>query len=74
MSYYRLYYFSDNNRICAFDEAECEDDQAAIRFAAERHAGRPAELWNLDRLVLRMDRVPGGASSAGAGVLFAAQA
>lgn len=61
MFYYRLYYFNDNNRIFDFKETECDGDQAAMLFAHERRNGRAMELWNKERLVLRLEAGAQGA-------------
>lgn len=55
MAYYRVYYFSGDDHISAFDETHCDDDAAALIFAAARRGRRAAELWNQDRLVARLD-------------------
>ncbi len=51
MQAYRLFFFDLAEHIRQWAVIECDDDDQAIRLAAEKADGRPMELWLRDRLV-----------------------
>ena len=57
---YRLYFLNQGDHISEFLAFEERGDEAAIIFANERSRGRPIELWQRERLVMR--RGPGDGS------------
>ena len=50
---YRLYFLDLANCIDEYVSFECNDDELAVAIAEQHAAGRPVELWNTDRLILR---------------------
>ena len=51
MASYRLYFMDGKDHILQAAESECEDDDDALDWAAEKLDGRPVELWSGARLV-----------------------
>jgi hypothetical protein len=68
MSYYRIYLLDAGRHIREAQEVQCEDDEAALAFAATAMEGHPAvEVWTGARLVgwapdtgQDLDRSPAG--------------
>ena len=50
---YRLYFLDQSDHITEFLAFEESDDAAAVVLAMERARGRPVELWQRARLVMR---------------------
>ena len=50
---YRLYFLNQSDHIMEFLAFEAADDSAAVTTARARSRGRPMELWQRDRLVMR---------------------
>lgn len=50
---YRLYFLNQSDHITEFLAFEESDDDAAVVVALERARGRPVELWQRERLVMR---------------------
>ena len=59
---YRLYFLNQSDHIMEFLAFEAADDGAAVVTARSRSRGRPVELWQRDRLVMR--RGPDGIEQA----------
>lgn len=53
MAEYRLYYLDTEHHIRDVLPFETVSDEVAVEIAQRRSKGRPIELWNRDRLVLR---------------------
>ena len=51
--YYRLYFLDPADQIQNVAPFESSDDESAMLIAEQRANGRPVELWNQDRLVVR---------------------
>jgi len=59
MAYYRLYFMDRySGHIDHFREFEAETDEAALSVAESWRDGRPMELWNLNRKLLRWEIEP----------------
>jgi hypothetical protein len=58
LAYYRLYLQDRDGRISDFKPCECDDDAAALAWAAQHPHPHGMELWNLDRLVNRFAPEP----------------
>jgi hypothetical protein len=55
---YRLYRLDGAGKISNAEWIEAPDDEQASREAHERADGGLCELWDRDRLVLRLERSP----------------
>lgn len=68
MSVYQFHFIGAGERRPTLDFAHCEDDGAAVREAFgqlnQHHSAHGLEVWNGDRMVLRMDRFSPPASAA----------
>jgi hypothetical protein len=53
---YRLYCLDGVEKVASAEWIEAECDEAAIEAADEMRDGRACELWNGDRLVIRLGR------------------
>ena len=53
MAYYRLYFLDASEHIKNADEINADNDDMAALVAERRANGRPFELWNHDRMVVR---------------------
>ena len=52
--HYRLYFCDAANQITSYDQFECVDDELAQFIAAQRGQDTTYELWNRERLVIRV--------------------
>ena len=50
---FRLYFLTYDDHFEVHIEFECGDDASAIYIAKQHSSGRPFELWNRNRMVLR---------------------
>jgi hypothetical protein len=71
---YRLYFLDAMKHIKDVFPFESDDDALAIEIAIIRAAGQAAELWRLDRLVMRMMAPARGAEPSEITSVFFAQA
>lgn len=52
---YRLYHFDKGGHVLGLpDGFSCENDEAAIAWAKRLVDGHDVELWQLDRVVIRL--------------------
>ena len=53
---YRIYTFEDDGHIVGRPfEVECKDDDEAINVARQLKNGKAIEVWELDRLVAKLE-------------------
>jgi hypothetical protein len=56
MPKYRIYLIDDEGQVSSIPAiADCRDDQAALAKAKQFAAGRPVEVWLLERRVARLN-------------------
>ena len=54
MGTYRLYCLDGVDRVASAEWIEADDDEAAIEAADDMRDGRSCELWQANRLVMRL--------------------
>ncbi len=58
MSDYRAFIVGDDDHFIGFEPMICSDDSEAISKARRMVDGHDIELWNGDRLVIRLEHKP----------------
>jgi hypothetical protein len=58
MAEYRAYIVGDDEHFIGFEPLICADDGEAIELAKRLVDGHDIELWNGDRLVTRLNKLP----------------
>ena len=55
MADYRIFFLDSDGHVRNAVEMDCENDEAAVAFAQEKFDGRCMELWQLGRMVSRLE-------------------
>jgi hypothetical protein len=60
MSWYKVYFLDERDKIASVENLECESDAIAMGLARQASAGRPNfpgyELWQADRRIEKNSR------------------
>jgi hypothetical protein len=58
MTYYRAYLIGDDGHFHKAIDLDCKDDEAAIESARQLVDGHDVELWQQNRVIIRLKHKP----------------